>query len=323
MEGNRTFRRLCAATLLLVVAVSLTACTQPQAVASVVPPNRPDGLAKAVQPVVTPRSAQSSDLQDYYVRMQDDLLVQGLLRTDGGGPDTPFSPEDLVRNFENIAFFDEYTRGGGLRAGGASGGLNRWSGPVRISVEFGSSVPLDQRRRDQAAVNTYASRLARITGHSITGVRSNGNFHVFVAGEDDNEQLLRRLSQLVPDISRVELGLFRHLPRSFYCMVVAVSSAHNPHNYTRAIALIRAEHPDLVRLSCIHEEIAQGLGLPNDSAAARPSIFNDDNEFALLTTHDELLLKLLYDPRLKQGMNADEARPIALAIAYELTGVDL
>nr|WP_232897223.1 DUF2927 domain-containing protein [Pontibaca salina] len=323
MEMGRNFLRLCTATLSAAGAVTLTACTAPQPPASVVPPNRPGGLAKAVQPVVTPRSAQSSDLQDYYIRIQDDLLVQGLLRTDGGGPDTPFSPEDLVRNFENIAFFDEYTRGGGLRAGGASGGLNRWSQPVRISAEFGSSVPLDQRRRDQAAINEYASRLSRVTGHSITGVRSGGNFHVFVAGDDDNEQLLRRLNQLVPDISRVELGLFRHLPRSFYCMVVAVSSAQDPHNYSRAIALIRAEHPDLVRLSCIHEEIAQGLGLPNDSAAARPSIFNDDNEFALLTRHDELLLKLLYDPRLKQGMTADEARPIALAIAHELMGMEL
>jgi hypothetical protein len=53
--------------------------------------------------------------------------------------------------------------------------------------------------------------------------------------------------------------------------------------YTRAVAVVRAEHPDLLRQSCIHEEIAQGLGLPNDSPAARPSIFNDDEEFALLT----------------------------------------
>jgi hypothetical protein len=44
--------------------------------------------------------------------------------------------------------------------------------------------------------------------------------------------------------------------------------------------VIRAEHPDLLRLSCLHEEIAQGLGLPNDSPRARPSIFNDDEEFA-------------------------------------------
>ena len=73
-----------------------------------------------------------------------------------------------------------------------------------------------------------------------------------------------------------------------------------------------------MRTSCIHEEIAQGLGLPNDSPTARPSIFNDDEEFALLTAHDELLLRVLYDPRLEIGMTPDEARPIVDAIATEL-----
>ncbi|MEO0831451.1 MAG: DUF2927 domain-containing protein, partial [Pseudomonadota bacterium] len=66
--------------------------------------------------------------------------------------------------------------------------------------------------------------------------------------------------------------------------------------------------------------IAQGLGLANDSPVARPSIFNDDEEFALLTTHDEFLLRMLYDNRLKAGMTETEARPIAARIAAELVG---
>ena len=44
------------------------------------------------------------------------------------------------------------------------------------------------------------------------------------------------------------------------------------------------------------------MGLANDSPDARPSVFNDDEEFAFLTRHDELLLKMLYDPRLRPGM---------------------
>jgi len=64
--------------------------------------------------------------------------------------------------------------------------------------------------------------------------------------------------------------------------------------------------------------MAQSLGLSNDSKVARPSIFNDDEEFALLTKHDEILLKILYDRRLKPGMNNIEARPIVTKIAQEL-----
>ncbi len=85
------------------------------------------------------------------------------------------------------------------------------------------------------------------------------------------------------------------MPRSTYCLVYALSAGQGS-TYTTAFAVIRAEHPDLMRLSCIHEEITQGLGLANDSPLARPSIFNDDEEFALLTPMDELMLKMLYSP---------------------------
>ena len=101
--------------------------------------------------------------------------------------------------------------------------------------------------------------------------------------------------------------------------MIAFSEAGST-TYTKAVALIRGEHPDLLRLACIHEELAQGLGLANDSPQARPSIFNDDEEFGLLTTHDELLLRMLYDPRLTPGMSAAEAAPIARRIASELMG---
>jgi hypothetical protein len=91
------------------------------------------------------------------------------------------------------------------------------------------------------------------------------------------------------------------MPRSTYCLVVAWDPDDDG-GYEKAVAVIRSEHPDLLRLSCIHEEMAQGMGLSNDSPDARPSIFNDDEEFALLTPHDEMLLRILYDPRLRPGM---------------------
>ena len=297
--------------------LALAGCEPQGPVTSPKPQARPEPAAAPVQ-VAAPRSVRSAELARYYAGVQNDLLTGGLLRTDGGGPDTPFTDEDLARNFETLAFFDEYARGPGRSISG--GRLSRWQGPVRIGVEFGPSVPPGIRSRDAASISGYANRLARVTGHSIATVESGANFHVFVASDDDAEFLQTRLVELVPSISQAELALFRDLPRSFYCLVVAVAGTGAPNEYTRAVALIRAEHPDLVRLSCIHEEIAQGLGLPNDSPAARPSIFNDDDEFALLTGHDEMLLRILYDPRLQPGMTADEARPTIQAIARELAG---
>ncbi|TCS67577.1 DUF2927 family protein [Primorskyibacter sedentarius] len=284
-------------------------------------PSPTTGIDTTPAPSTAPRSAASRELAAYYGRLQQDLLVQGLLRTDGGGPDTPFTDTMLVRNFERIALAEEYARGAGFtRSSGELGRVKKWNGPVRISVDFGASVDADQRITDQAQVARYVARLARVTRHPVSISQSNANFHVLFMGEDDSDQLKPRIRALVPEISDSALSIFDNLPRGIHCLVLAFSGSPNGYDYARAVALIRAEHPDLLRQSCIHEELAQGLGLGNDSPTARPSIFNDDDEFALLTTHDEMLLKILYDPRLKPGMSADQARPIVRELAARMTG---
>lgn len=272
----------------------------------------------------TPNASQASrDLAAYYARVQSDLLVRGLLRTDGGGPDTQFTDTMLARDFEKIALKDEFARGEGLKpSSGEIGAIKKWVKPVRVAAEFGPSVPTAKAAKDKGDLASYVSRLGRITGHPIAMTGGAANFHVLFVSEDDRSFLTNRVRALVPDISDNAIGILERLPRGVHCLVFAFSDSANGYDYGQAIAVVRAEHPDLLRLSCIHEEVAQGLGLGNDDPRARPSIFNDDDEFALLTTHDELLLKILYDPRLRPGMSADQAMPIVRERAAELMGGD-
>ncbi|MFZ7091608.1 DUF2927 domain-containing protein [Primorskyibacter sp. 2E233] len=289
---------------------------------SVLPQTRPASLGQAKSKPAEPTpSAASLNLQRYYARIQNDLLVRGLLRTDGGGPDTQFTDTMLARNFERIALAEEYERGAGLTPSrGDIGAIKKWTKPVRVSVEFGERVPRNQIAEDRRWLTEYVNKLGRITGHPISMTTSGANFHVLFMSEDDKAQIKPRIRALVPDVNPSSLELFDNLPRSIHCLVIAFSDTPNGYDYGEAIAVIRTEHPDLLRRSCIHEEVAQGLGLGNDDPRARPSIFNDDDEFALLTTHDEMLLKILYDPRLRPGMGADDARPIVAEKATELVG---
>lgn len=289
------------------------------------PSVRDPELTRSVPPSDVPfRSLRSAELQRHYERVQANLLAKGLMRTDGGGPDTPYDAATLAKNFETIAFYDEYARGAGLSSrGGKAGRLRRWEDPVRVTVGFGNSVPQEVRLRDRQMIAAYTERLAGVTEHPITMSPVRPNFHVLFMSEDDKEQLIEELRVLVPDVTEDTLDIFRNLPRSIYCLVVASSPTGRPNTYHKAIALVRAEHPDLVRLSCVHEEMAQGLGLANDDPRVRPSIFNDDDEFALLTSHDEHLLRILYDPRLRPGMTLERARPIIQTIARELMGQNL
>lgn len=225
----------------------------------------------------------------------------------------------LVRNFEQIALAEEYERGAGLKpSSGAASAVKKWTKPIRMVTEFGAGVPKDQINEDHARVTRYAARLSRLTGHPIEMVTSGANFHVLFMSEDDKDTIAPRILQIVPDVNPSALQVFDNLPRSIHCLVVAFSDTPNGYDYGQAIAVVRSEHPDLLRRSCIHEEIAQGLGLGNDDPRARPSIFNDDDEFALLTQHDEMLLKILYDPRLKPGMTRTQARPVVVERASAL-----
>lgn len=309
------------------VVLALTGCDViiPDDAASPFPQTRPTGLnppVPAAPPArVQPQSAASLELATYYKRLENDLLVQGLLRQDGGGIDVPYNARNLAENFTQIALFDEYnSQTGGFVAAPTASRLRKWDKPIRMSVEFGPSINLPQRNTDRANIEKYSQRLSRLTQIPITRTHNNPNFIVMVLNEDDRLGFVPRVRSLVPGISDSALRTFANMPRSTLCLVLAFSADAASSSYSKAIAVVRGEHPDLLRLSCIHEELAQGMGLANDSPAARPSIFNDDEEFGLLTTHDEQLLRMLYDPRLKSGMAEQEARPIINQIAQELTG---
>lgn len=290
-------------------------------------PNAPRKAPRPLQPPaefergpVVPQSALSREMQSYYTKTATEMEARGQLRTDVAPRDAPFTTRQLVEDFVKIALYDEYTpRGGGFIARQTPSRLRRWEKPVRMDIAFGPSIPRADRISDRSEVTAYASKLARASKHPVSVVHAHGNFHVLFLNEDERRDIGPRLRELVPGIDNASVDAITDLPLSTYCVVFAFSEGDSP-IYTEAVAVIRGEHPPELRTSCIHEELAQGLGLANDSPRARPSIFNDDEEFSLLTHHDELLLRMLYDPRLRPGMTEAEARPIVEKIAAELMG---
>ena len=312
LRSYRVIKRLFAVAALM----GLAACQLPDVQSA---PKPPAPALPVVEPVAadTPESAA---LRSYYTQVQQALLSQGLLRTDGGGPDTPITDRMLAANFLRIAMYEEYDRAlGGTVAREASTKLTRWGVPVRVGLRFGASVPQARRASDTARIASYLNRLAGLTGLSIKLADANPNFIIQIASVDERRALGPVLLAALPELTATQISGVTNMDRSTYCLVWTQSDTSSG-LYERAFVFIPSEHPDLMRLACIHEEIAQGLGLPNDSGLARPTIFNDDEEFALLTTQDELMLKLLYNPALRPNMTEAQARPIVESLAARLLG---
>ncbi|MCC1480626.1 DUF2927 domain-containing protein [Roseibaca sp. Y0-43] len=297
------------------MALALAGCTL---VAPPAPAPAPDQKAETAPPA-RPDSAPSA-VAAHFAATEARRIAQGLLRMERAPRDLPISASLIERAFVEVALRDEYQIGADrILQQSSPAALRRWEAPVRLSLEFGASVPAATRERDSGMVARFAARLSRVSEHPIAVTNGRGNFTVLVLSEDERRAIAPRLRALVPGIDAASQALVEDLPLSVSCLVLAFSR-DGTNTYSDAVAIIRAELPERTRDMCYFEEITQGLGLANDSPVARPSLFNDSAEFAVMTVLDEQLLRVLYDPRLRPGMREAQARPIVRMIAAELMG---
>ncbi|QDL90671.1 DUF2927 domain-containing protein [Paroceanicella profunda] len=261
----------------------------------------------------------SSD-RTYYSDLERMLRGEGLMRTEAAPADAPYTGATLVENFERIALYSEYANENGRFITRRTAiPLSRWEGPVRVQAVFGDSVPRAQQREDMAQLRRFTARLARVSALDIAllppGAEEPANFYVFYVDRAERVAMADMLdgSDIPPDPAVIDS--LRHSPVSEICYANTFNSLDTPGLINFALIVIKGETEGLMRLSCLHEELTQALGLGNDDPRVRPSIFNDDEEFALLTRHDVALLRMLYDPALHPGMTLEEARPLLPDIA--------
>lgn len=304
--------------LALAGAMALGGCGMVYVPTVTTPPAKPPAPVVAAPP--PPRAAAAPDpLTKFYAEVETGLMASGRMRRDTAPADAPFGIAEVVHNFERIALYDEYVEVGGrfVRRETPST-LRRWERPIRVDALIGDSLPPDLAQRDRAEVAAFTDRLAALTRADI-GMNAGGevNFLVLILSRDEQEAFADQAALRMPGFEPAVFQAIRSTPVDTFCTAYAFSDTENPSRYAAVLVVIKAEHPALTRHSCIQEEMGQAMGLPNDYSGARPSLFNDNLEFAFLTRHDEVLLRMLYDRRLRPGMTAAEARPLLPAIAAD------
>ena len=262
---------------------------------------------------------QEAKLREYYSRLEERKVSLGLLRQDGGGADTPFDVDDIVEAFEQLAFYNEYDIDKNkLLPNSNAVSLAKWKSNTNISVMFGVSVDKEQKDKDWKEINDLLSNLSKITNQKIKISQQDVNMYVVVANQREIKDLIDEIGLQRPEFDPKRIPIITQLPKDIHCMAMTSMSSEPNSAISSALVIIRNELPDIMRRACIHEEIAQSLGLSNDSHFARPSIFNDDDEFATLTKFDEILLQILYDHRLNSGISKKEASQLVRQIANSI-----
>ena len=294
-------------TCLLINFLLLNACSDSKSL-----PNNGTGGKEIV-------SLQELKLRKYYNRLEKRKLSLGLLRQDGGGTDTPFDVEDIVEAFERLAFYNEYNIDENrLLPNKETVNLGKWSSKINISALFGASVDIKQKERDLLDINNLLVILSKATKHEIEISKQNVNMYVVVGNQKEVEEIVSEISINSPEFNPKRLSIITQIPKEIHCLAMTSISSEPSSEIRTALVIIRSELPNLMRKACFHEEIAQSLGLTNDSHLARPSIFNDDDEFSTLTKLDKILLQILYDNRLYSGISRQNASQLVRQIASEI-----
>lgn len=218
-----------------------------------------------------------------------------------GASAEPPSDATVLDAFGKIAFGNEYVSEADPR-------LQKWAQPIRWRVYQELSLESGER----SFLDRHLERLRRLTGLAFSEAERwpEANFLVLFVSEERYASWIERYMapsrrHLLARLAGTScLGFLRHHRITFE---IELAVAIIPVERARARGLMN---------SCIAEETTQVLGLLND-ADVPGTLFNDASDARDLTPLDELLLRLLYDPRLKSGMRRREA----LAIAREVLPV--
>jgi hypothetical protein len=204
----------------------------------------------------------------------------------------------LVENFTRVVFGLEF--GSFMRER-----VHKWLGPVRIAL-IGADADLYR-----PFVAGHVAMLARLTGLDMRLVEGRDGGENFAVHFVRHAEMFETAARYPVNYRRVQRAV-----DSSACMYVFYENADM--SIGHSIAIISTDrHPRYVT-TCILEEMSQALGLPMDTELIHPSIFSDRDLPQSLSINDKILVRTLYDPRIRPGMPQAEALRQARAIIPEL-----
>lgn len=244
------------------------------------------------------------------------LLVSATASSNAWATDKP-NARQLTTFFEDVVFGSEY---------GAKGStvIQKWTGPIRVQVSAmsgnmvakaggGKELKLANRRPTDAEVAPIRKHLGTLL--KITGLRSEDSKKV---GKKPN-----LLIRFVPRLAMHASFLVPKAPPNFLKKLAAPGvcyflTAQTQGQIVWGTIVVNNQLSAREINACLLEEMTQVMGLPNDSDLVKPSVFNNKSQPTALNRTDEILIRTLYDKRLKPGTERGRAMGVAAKIIVEL-----
>ena len=205
--------------------------------------------------------------------------------------------------------------------------LRRWTGDIHVSVNG------EPTKDNLAQLKQAMSLLTRLTGYEFfLADRKQAKFHIIFVPHDaivetlqkfnpvSYERLVKKGRPLTDQRCyfkfRYSNGVNAQLSGPVYMLISTdLPQTNFRHALFRRLFL---NGPEVSHHSCLMEEMMNAVGFFEDTGLLSPSAIYDYPSDQILSANDKLLIRTLYDPRLKTGMVRDEALIIAKQVIEEL-----
>lgn len=203
----------------------------------------------------------------------------------------------IKRDFMRVVMSAEY--GGNSKFGRS---VKKYDKTVRFAIINHSK--LDRQQAVRNFIWTLPSKVSGLKTSVVTNPKK-ANFRIHVVDKDQYANVIRNEVYGDPN-KRVRGKCF-----------VRVLASNNDRSIGSTDVVIRSDDGERLFQRCMIEEILQGLGPLADRGNKNYSIFNTASQHSSFTIHDQVLMNILYDPRIKPGMSKSQVAKILPTVMHD------
>lgn len=201
------------------------------------------------------------------------------------------------RSFTDAEISDGFFKtsfGSELQRGERTDRIRKYDGPVRIFVDNRGRP--DRRHQLAEIVDDIRAKIQHID-LALTTRREDANVTVTLVPEREFAQTLR---------SHYGDEQADKIQRSLEPQCLAGLAKDASFRILHSDVFLVVDAGNFVFSDCGYEEILQALGPINDDNSVPWTMFNDNVSLGFFGIYDQLLLNILYNPRIKPGMTREE-----------------
>lgn len=211
-----------------------------------------------------------------------------------------FSDAEIAEGFFKIVLGAEY------HVAGRVDGIRKYDRPVRVFID--SRAKPDRRKQVADVVADIKSKVKHLD-IALTEDRGNANFFVTLVRDRDLNRTL---------IAFYGRERAKQIQRSLEPQCLSGFRKDDSLRILRSDVILVVDAGDFIFFDCAYEEILQALGPINDDDSIPYTMFNDDVQMGFFSVYDQLILNLLYHPRIRPAMTAPEIRALLPSILPEV-----